>query len=141
MWLKAVAVAETSLTWRSFQKSFIPIFRGHVIASFVKAIGPYASDKNGKLSLAINNKRDVEKYRQGSRIADFLVCRNCGVMTGVCFEQDGCVYGSINIRSSVEYGMFGDSKEIRLTQLSDEERIKRWKENWFSWVVIENQNA
>jgi hypothetical protein len=31
-------------------------------------------------------------------------------------------------------GLFGDCKEMRLTELRDEERIKRWKENWF-WGV------
>jgi hypothetical protein len=62
-------------------------------------------------------------------------------MTGVCYEDDGRVYGSINIRCSDAYGLFGASKEMCLTELSDEERVRRWKENWFSSVVIEHEGA
>jgi hypothetical protein len=105
---------------------------------FCKSHGAaYASGKDGMLALKIKNENEVDKYRQGSRIADFLICKNCGVLIGVYYEEGGRVYGAINIRSSEEYGLFGDSKEMHLTELDDEERIKRWKENWFSGVVIE----
>jgi hypothetical protein len=97
----------------------------------------YVSDKAGALTLKIKNKEEFDKYRQGSRIADFLICRNCGVMVGVCYEDGGRVYGSINIRSCGECDLFGDSKEMALAELSDEDRVKRWKENWFSPVEIE----
>jgi hypothetical protein len=101
----------------------------------------YASDKNGKLLITIKNEAEISRYRQGSRIADFIICKNCGVMTAVCYEENGCVYGTINIRSSEEYDLFSDGQEMRLTQLSDNERIKRWKDNWFSYVVIEHESA
>jgi hypothetical protein len=99
------------------------------------------SDKNGSLRLKIKNESEVDRFRQGSGIADFLICKNCGVMTGVYYEEGGCVYGSINIRSSDEYGLFGDSKEMRLADLSDEERVNLWRENWFSRVVIEHEEV
>jgi hypothetical protein len=101
----------------------------------------YTSDKNGRLLIKIKNETEVSRYRQGSRIADFIICKNCGIMTGVCYEESGCVYGSINIRSSDEYGLFSDGQEMQLTQLSDDDRIKRWKDKWFSGVVIEYEKS
>lgn len=96
----------------------------------------YASDKNGTLSIKVKNEGELRRYRQGSRIADFLICKNCGVMTGVLYEDAGGIYGSINVRSSEEFGLFGDGRQLHLSELSDEERIGRWKELWFSNVVI-----
>jgi hypothetical protein len=63
----------------------------------------YVSDKKGKLTISIKDSHEISKYRQGSRIADFLVCRTCGVMTSVCYEENGQIYASINIRSANEY--------------------------------------
>jgi hypothetical protein len=96
----------------------------------------YASDKNGKLTINIKNESAVSKYRQGSHIADFLICKNCGNMIGVFYVESGCIYGSTNIRTSNEYGLFKAAKEMHLTEVGDEERIKLWRENWFPYVTI-----
>lgn len=101
----------------------------------------YASDKNGTLTITIKDEEKLSKYRQGSRIADFIICKICGVMTGVCYNENGLIYGSINIRSAQEYSAFGESQAAHLTQLTNEERIKRWKDIWFSNVKIEYNNA
>ena len=101
----------------------------------------YAADNNGTLSVKIRNKNNVSKYRQGSRIAEFLICKICGVMIGVCYEENGSIYGAINIRSAHDYRAFGKSHLAHLTQLTDEERIKRWKKLWFSNVKIEYEIA
>lgn len=97
----------------------------------------YAADNNGILSIKIKNKNDVSKYKQGSRIAEFLICKICGVMIGVCYEENDSTYGAINIRSAHDYRAFGKSHPTHLTQLTDEDRIKRWKKLWFSNVKIE----
>jgi hypothetical protein len=100
----------------------------------------YASDRNGTLKININNEDDISKYRQGSRIAEFLICKICGIMTGVCYEENGCVYGSINVRSACEHAAFGYNQIAQLEQLSDEDRIKRWKKYWFRNVLINYEN-
>ncbi|MES9828365.1 MAG: hypothetical protein ABW201_08885 [Candidatus Thiodiazotropha sp.] len=101
----------------------------------------YVSDKNGTLNIKIKNNEYVSKYRQGSRIADFIVCKKCGVMTGVCYEEGGVIYGSVNIRATREYGEFGKGQVAHLTELSDKERIARWKDLWFSNIKIESEIA
>ena len=99
----------------------------------------YVSDKSGTLKITIQNPGDLIRYRQGSRLADFLICRKCGVMTGVCYEENTSVYASINVCSTDEYDAFAESEVAHLTQQSDEERIRRWKDIWFANVVIEYQ--
>ncbi len=101
----------------------------------------YASDNNGSLSLKIIDTNEVNKYRQGSRIVDFIICRQCGVLTNVCYEEDGSVFGSINIRASNEYEKFGDAQVVNLTQLDDAEKIKRWKKFWFTNVTVKDESA
>jgi hypothetical protein len=101
----------------------------------------YVSDRNGSLEITIKNECDVSKYRQGSRIADFLICKICGIMIGVCYEENGRIYGSINVRSTSEYSIFGENQTVQLSQLSDEVRINRWKKYWFVNVLINYENA
>ncbi len=100
----------------------------------------YASDRNGTLTIHIKNRNELSRYRLGSRIADFLICKNCGVLTNVCYEENECVYGSINIRSASDHARFGNGKPARLSELSDEERIGRWKKAWFANVRIVHEN-
>ncbi|MES9821944.1 MAG: hypothetical protein ABW161_15825 [Candidatus Thiodiazotropha sp.] len=101
----------------------------------------YASDNGGTLKIRIKNNSEVSKYRQGSKIADFLICKNCGVMTNVIYEEENVVFGSINVRATVNYKSFGEGQVTHLTQLSDEERIERWKNIWFPDVNFEYENA
>jgi hypothetical protein len=62
-------------------------------------------------------------------------------MTGVIYEEAGHIYGSVNVRSSDKYNQFGNERDLHLTQLNDEQRIERWKDNWFSGVVIEHEKV
>lgn len=101
----------------------------------------YMSDRNGTLKFKIKTAKALGKYRQGTGIADFLICKNCGVLVGVCYEERGIVYGSLNTKSLHTNSGFGEFQVISPMQLTDEERIKRWKKFWFSNVEIEYENA
>jgi len=101
----------------------------------------YVSDRNGSLKIKIKKAIELSKYRQGTRIADFLICKNCGVLVGVCYEEHGIVYASLNTKSLHTNNELSESQIISPKQLTDKERIKRWKEFWFSNVKIEYENA
>jgi len=62
-------------------------------------------------------------------------------MTGVCYEERGTIFGSINIRSAYANDAFSESQVAHITQLSDEERIKRWKDYWFTNVIFKYENG
>ena len=97
----------------------------------------YVSDKKGSLAIIIKTEGGLSRYRQGSKIADFLICNNCGVMVGVCYEEKGRIYGAVNSRTIQGSKEFGESQVVSPKQLPDVERIKRWKDIWFSNVKIE----
>lgn len=101
----------------------------------------YASDSKGKLIINIKKENEISKYRQGSRIVDFIICKTCGVLTNVVYEENNCIYASINTRSADEYATFGNGQVAHLAQLSDEDRIKSWKNAWFHNVEIEYESA
>jgi len=96
----------------------------------------YISDSRGTLTISIKNKDHLVKFRQEKGIADFFFCDICGVMTNVVYEEEGCLYCSININSTKQCTEFGNSTTIQVSNLSDEEKIQRWKGIWFSHVVI-----
>ncbi len=62
-------------------------------------------------------------------------------MTNACYEESGRLYGVINVRSADDYTAFGESRIAHLVELSDEERIDRWKKYWFPDVRIEYNGA
>lgn len=101
----------------------------------------YVSDNSGSLTVTIQRDEEVNQYRQGSRIADFHICKNCGVLTHVTYEENGVVFGSINARTSQNFASFGNAQVAHLTQQDDEQRIKRWKAIWFPNVQTTHENG
>jgi len=97
----------------------------------------YVSDPSGTLSFSIKHRDELIKYKQGSGIADFLLCKSCGVLVGVCYEANGQLYCSVNSKTVKGECGFGADFVVSPKQLSDNERIKRWKEIWFGDVKIE----
>ncbi len=59
--------------------------------SFCRAHGTRTlSDRNGLAEIAVADWSLVERYRFGSRTADYMVCRRCGVYVGaVCETSSG----------------------------------------------------
>lgn len=58
-------------------------------------------------------------------------------MTNVIYEESGKLYASINARATDQFEEFGDPQRMQLAELTDEERVNRWKDIWFSDVNIE----
>jgi hypothetical protein len=48
----------------------------------------YTSDPSGHVTIRIRSDADVSRYRFGLRLADFLVCRTCGVFVAA-YEPAG----------------------------------------------------
>lgn len=101
----------------------------------------YISDTNGTLSIFIKNKEDLIKYKQGSGLADFLLCKNCGVLVGVCYETNGHIYGSVNSKTVKCEAEFGEDLVVSPKHLNDNKRIKRWQSIWFDNVLIEYEST
>lgn len=54
------------------------------------------SDPEGALRLYVTDVGQVQRYRFGLGITDFLICRRCGVYIAAMMDMDGGRYGVIN---------------------------------------------
>jgi len=101
----------------------------------------YISDKNGFLIFTIKNKSEINRYKQGSQILEFLICKKCGVLVGALYKDETNIYSSINIRPSRSAYEFGLTEEISPEQLNDKQRIELWKSFWFRNVQFKYGHA
>jgi len=95
----------------------------------------YISDPSGKLIFTINEQSKLNKYHQGSGIVDFLVCNNCGVLIGGCYEENGILFSAVNIKA-VASTSIGNETIVSPKNLDDKDKIQRWKKLWFSKVEL-----
>jgi hypothetical protein len=95
----------------------------------------YVSDPQGKLTITVRQHNQLNRYRQGSESAEFLICRKCGVLAAVVYSEDAKLYGTVNGRIIDDGGAFGQDVAVSPWKLGGEKRT-RWKELWFADVSI-----
>ncbi len=85
----------------------------------------------------IKQDESVQRYQFGTRTADFLICKNCGVIPVVTCEIDNQIYAVININSLEKVGDFNrHSQEADFDRESTQNRLQRRKKNWIGKVTI-----
>lgn len=95
----------------------------------------YVSDPWGSLLIRVRDEGQSGRYRQGSGQAEMLVCRNCGVLVGALYVDGARVYAVVNARA-VD-AQFGAPQPVSPRTLPNADRVRRWKDLWFSEVAIE----
>ncbi|NKB62751.1 MAG: aldehyde-activating protein [Gammaproteobacteria bacterium] len=98
----------------------------------------YFSDNDGSLSFAVKDETRIQKYKTGNRIADFLVCSDCGVMVGIVLILEEGKFGAVNCRAIDGNQVWGDPMDVSPQCLSEEQKISRWKSAWFANVSIQD---
>ena len=107
----------------------------------VKHGAAYISDPEGSLTIHIRNSDQVLKYKQGSGIAEFLMCRKCGVLVGVTYSHEKDVMGSLNARTLKNRNELEPPQSVSPKLLSDAEKTNRWEHLWFPSVIIEKTDS
>ncbi|BAL26680.1 GFA family protein [Azoarcus sp. KH32C] len=97
----------------------------------------YLSDPEGRLRIRARPEA-LGRYRQGSGRAEFLFCRNCAVLVGVAYEEQGRLYATVNSRVVEGDAPFAEQRSVSPQTLSADEKVARWKEVWFSEVRIDS---
>ncbi len=97
----------------------------------------YLSDPDGQLTIRIPDTKLLSRYRQGSGIADFWVCKRCGVLVAVSYEADDTIYATVNSRAVEDTDQLTDTQCVSPRLLADSEKTARWKKIWFRRVRIE----
>lgn len=94
----------------------------------------YVSDPKVSLKIFTGQAATVSRYRQGAGLAEMIFCPICGVLAGVCYEDDTGLYGAANARIfSVK---FGTEVAVSPKQLEPAEKTERWKRLWFKDVSM-----
>jgi hypothetical protein len=94
------------------------------------------SDAHGSLLIGIKDQRDSGKYRQGIELAEFLLCKNCGVLVGVLYRAEDRLYATVNVNATDVRTDFGAEQPVSPKKLSGTEKMQRWQEIWFSNVDL-----
>jgi hypothetical protein len=96
----------------------------------------YVSDPRGTLDVIIADEQACTTYRQGSALADFLICSRCGVLVGVFYRDEERLYAALNATIIGVQARFGAASQVAPKTLTDIEKPERWKALWFSDVRI-----
>ena len=102
-----------------------------------KHMAAYISDPNGEIRIHIQQATQLNRYRQGTRLAEFLICQHCGVLTNVLYiNAQGQTIASINSRTLDTNVTFAALTPVSPQTLTDPERIARWPTTWFNRVTL-----
>ncbi|NMG27506.1 aldehyde-activating protein [Aromatoleum evansii] len=96
----------------------------------------YVSDPAGRLHIEVRDPTALGRYRQGDGRADFLLCRNCGVLVAVTYAEGARLYATVNSRVIEGDPGFPDATPVSPRTLDADDKVARWKAVWFGDVTI-----
>ena len=100
----------------------------------------WVSDALGHLQLHARSDL-LQRYRQGSNQAEFLLCRECGVLVAVIARrEDGRLIGAANRNAfDARDGLVGETP-VSPRLLAADVKLARWSELWMP-VVLDEPDA
>jgi hypothetical protein len=94
------------------------------------------ADPAGLFELSADDWSLVEKYRFGSRTADYIVCRRCGVYVAAVCETSAGLRAVVNINCLVDRPSFSQVPDVTDYEGETvEERLSRRATRWMPAVV------
>jgi len=101
-----------------------------------KHAAAYLSDPHGSLLIRMGDAREVARYRQGSGLAEMLLCRNCGVLIAALYQDERLLYGVVNAKVLDGWQLFRAPQAVSPKTLSGDEKVSRWRKIWFAEVTV-----
>lgn len=107
----------------------------------VKHGGRHTSHPEGRVDVRIADDTLVERYRFGTRTADFHICRTCGAEPLITSSIDGRLYAVVNVNC-----FDGVDADELVTSASDfdgeavDDRLARRARNWIADVRFLTQD-
>lgn len=91
----------------------------------------WVSDSQGTLRIDVHHAADLQRYRQGSKQAEFLVCGACGVLVAVVARDgDGRLLGAVNRNAFDERSGFAGETAVSPRMLAADAKLARWTHLW-----------
>jgi hypothetical protein len=92
----------------------------------------YTSDPAGSLFLEVGDEALLSRYRFGTRTADFLVCRSCGVFVAAHMPEPSLAVVNVNVlEARADFlAMLSPQAVADLDQESLADRLARRRARW-----------
>ncbi len=94
------------------------------------------SDRDGSVEITASDRSLVERYRFGSRTADYLLCRRCGVYVGAVCETGSGLRAVVNVNCLDDRAAFTQTPSAPdYDGEATHARLERRSANWMPAVV------
>ncbi len=95
------------------------------------------SDRDGSVAVSASDWSLVERYRFGSRTADYVLCRRCGVYVGALCDTSGGLRAVVNVNCLYERAAFTQAPASPdYAGETTQARLDRRATNWMPAVVV-----
>jgi hypothetical protein len=104
----------------------------------------YTSDPEGEAHLAVRDAQLVERYRFGTRTADFLICKSCGVFIAAYMSEPPLAVINVNVLDARAEFLKNEVLVTNLDAETVEQRLARRRARWTkvaSFVVSPAANS
>ena len=97
----------------------------------------WVSDPQGRLQLQATVAA-LQRYRQGSGQAEFLMCRDCGVLVAVVARREaGALIGAANRNAFDAQDVLAGETVVSLRSLAADAKLARWSQVWMPVELVE----
>jgi hypothetical protein len=96
----------------------------------------FTSDPGGQLTITVRDPNFVARYRFGTRTADFVLCRACGVFVAAMMDEPPIAVVNVNVLDARTDFLKGELKVGSFDGESVEERLVRRKARWTPVVAF-----
>ena len=90
----------------------------------------YTSDPQGEVRIVVRDTSLVQPYRFGTKTADFLLCRSCGVFVAAFMPESSLAVINVNVLEARAAFLANELHVVNLDAESLEERLARRKARW-----------
>jgi hypothetical protein len=90
----------------------------------------YTSDPEGEVHLAVRDDGKVERYRFGTRTADFLICKPCGVFIAAYMPELSLAVINVSPLDARAAFLQNELQVANLDSESVEQRLARRRARW-----------
>ena len=80
----------------------------------------------------------LHRFRQGSGQAEFLLCRDCGVLVAVVARGDSGLIGAANRNAFDARADFVEETSVSPRMLAPEVKLARWGQVWTPAELVTN---
>jgi hypothetical protein len=90
----------------------------------------YASDPGGEMHIGLRDANLVERYRFGTKTADFLLCKTCGVFVAPFMPEAQLAVVNVNVLDARDAFLANPRQVADLDGESVDERRARRRARW-----------